>query len=519
MRAAVVGALLVATAALYGTALDYAPIYLAHDEVLNALNGHAIATTGHDPNGRFLPLFIYITGEYWATPIVTYLTALLLAVLPMCEISVRLASVIVGVAGVLLTYEVARRLFRRQSLALIAAGTLALTPAHFIHARLAVDHLYPVPFVLGWLWFLLRFLERGKHRDLFAGAAVLGIGAYTYLASLMLMPLYAVVTLAALWMSGHRRVAPYALCLAGIALPLSLLVPWYFAHPTHFTNQVNMYSVYDADRLSPLQGLREILSYPSLSARVAVFYDGFNPSMLFFSGGASLINATGRAGVFLFPFAAFLAVGLYRAATTQFDVRTFVLLAGFLTAPLGPAVVNEMMINRMLVLLPFAVLLALYGVEYFLGAGGVRRALGIALLALMPLQFAMFYRDYMGDYRLRTAVWFERNIRGLSEQILAFDGQQRVPAVYLTTRESAWIHYQWQFYLLKAGRTDLLDRTVYFSPESLDLSTLPAGALIVAAPDGAVQRQVTRSGLFDQRFTIAEPTGEPSFVVYARGTS
>ena len=32
-----------------------------------------------------------------------------------------------------------------------AALLLALTPAHFIHSRFALDYLYPVPFTLAWL--------------------------------------------------------------------------------------------------------------------------------------------------------------------------------------------------------------------------------------------------------------------------------------------------------------------------------------------------------------------------------
>ena len=519
MPAVRLGLLVAVTVAVYATALAYSPIYLAHDEVMNGLNGYSIATTGRDPNGRFLPLYIFIAGDYWATPIVTYLTALTLLVLPISEETIRLTSVFIGVSGVVLMYAVARQLFKRETMALIAAALLALTPAHFIHARLAVDHLYPVPFVLGWLWCLGRFLERQHDRTLFLGSIILGVGAYTYLASLMLMPMYGLITMLALWASGYRQLKPYLVCAAGIMLPMSLLVPWYFAHPTHFTNQVNMYSVYDADRLTPLQGLRELLSYSSLSARAAVFYDGFNPSMLFFTGGGSLINATSRAGVFLFPLAVFLAIGLYRAATSRYNAYSLVLLLGFLSAPLGPAVVNDMMINRMLVLLPFAVLLAMYGVDYLLTGSTLRRATAFTLLVLMPAQFALFYRDYMGDYRLRTAVWFERNIRELAAQVLDSDRHRPVPAVYLTSREIPWIRYQWHFFLLKSGHTELLERTIYFSPDEFNPSTLPSGALVVASPGGIVQKQVEPTGLFEPPLAITEPTGETSFLVYSRKPS
>jgi hypothetical protein len=220
--------------------------------------------------------------------------------------------------------------------------------------------------------------------------------------------------------------------------------------------------------------------------------------------------------VFLYPFALLIPIGLFRAATSRWSALSLVLLIGFFTAPLGPTVVKEMMINRMLVLLPFTVLLATYAVEYFLTGGALRRAIGIGLLAAMPLQFAGFYRDYMGDYRLRTAVWFERNIRGMTEEIIAMDGTDRVPAVYLATRDIPWGRYQWPFYLLKYNRTDLMDRTVFFDPDTFDPAKVPAGAVVVTFAESALLPRLRASGLFDERRVIAEPTGEPSFIVFMR---
>ena len=506
----------IAVLALYATRLDYAPIYLAHDEVLNAINGHAIATTGRDPNGRFLPLYIFIGGNYWATPIVTYVTALFLKVLPTSEVTIRLASVLVGVISIVLMFVTARQIFKRDWLALTAAGILALTPAHFIHSRLAVDHLYPVPFVLGWLWCLSRHLETGRRLTLFAGTLLLGIGIYTYLASLMLMPVYFLITLLTLFRTGQRSPSTYFAAAAGLAIPMALLVPWYIAHPTHFTNQVNMYSVYDADHLSPLQGLWQLAGYQSLMTRVGVYYDGFNPSMLFFSGGSSIINGTRHSGVFLLPLAIFLPLGLYRAVTTLTPIN-LVLLLGFLTAPIGPTVVKEMMINRMLVLLPFAVLLATQGVDYFFNAGRSRRRLvGIALLVLMPLQFALFYRDYMGDYRRRSLVWFERNIRGAVEEVVAIDEREPIRAVYLSIREVPWIDYYWKFFLLKSHREDLVSRAVYFSPSELDPASVPVGALVLTNADSALQKRLDDSGLFRRQAAITEPAGDASFLIFER---
>ena len=145
--------------AIYAWRLGSAPVYLAHDEVVFALNAQSIAATGRGMEGGWLPLSFHVAGNYWATPVNIYLTALFLKVLPISETSIRLPGVLIGLVDVVLMYFVARRLFGREVLAIVAAVLLTLTPSHMIHSRLGVDHLYPVPFVLGWLLLLLSFFS------------------------------------------------------------------------------------------------------------------------------------------------------------------------------------------------------------------------------------------------------------------------------------------------------------------------------------------------------------------------
>jgi 4-amino-4-deoxy-L-arabinose transferase-like glycosyltransferase len=508
--------LAIGSVALYGTALDYAPIYLHHDEVINAINAHSIVSTGRDPNGRFLPLYFHVGGNYWATPIVAYTTALFLIALPLSEFTIRLTSALVGVVGVLLMHAVARRLFQREGLAVLAAGLLALTPAYFIHSRLALDQLYPLPFVLGWLWCLIRFLDHQRLRTLFLGALLLGVGLYTYLASLITLPLYLLETWLALYLAGKASPRAYLIALAGLALPAALLVPWHLTHPTQFGQQLSMYDVYDSTRLSPAEGVGELVSYSSLKSRTSVFYNGFNPSMLFFSGGSSLINGTREAGVFLLPIAALLPVGLYRALRrlTPVDV---VLLVGFVSAPLPGALVNDLTVNRMLVMLPFAILLSTVGVEAFLTATNLRyRLAGVVVLLLVPAQFAVFYRDYMGPYRLRSSFWFERNIRGAIEQVLAGDTPDKAAKVYLSAQEIPWIDWSWRFYLHEHGRADLLARTVFFNGTELNPVELAPAAVVVTDAGSRLRDSLARSGVLTEQTLIREPDGSPSFAIFER---
>jgi hypothetical protein len=67
------------TAAIYVPRLDFAPIYLANDEPRFALQARAIATTGRDLNGKFMPLYFTEVGfSAGRDPIIIYLTDALL---------------------------------------------------------------------------------------------------------------------------------------------------------------------------------------------------------------------------------------------------------------------------------------------------------------------------------------------------------------------------------------------------------------------------------------------------------
>ena len=145
---------------LYTWRLDTSPIYLQHDEIFFALQAQAISTTGHDSNGRLLPVYFEVERGHWFQPAIIYAMALVFKAVPPSIAAIRTPTAIVGAVNVVLMFFIARRLFHRTGIAVLAPLMLTLTPAHFIHSRVAMDYLFPIPFVLGWLLCLLAF-----HRD------------------------------------------------------------------------------------------------------------------------------------------------------------------------------------------------------------------------------------------------------------------------------------------------------------------------------------------------------------------
>jgi hypothetical protein len=295
------------------------------------------------------------------------------------------------------------------------------------------------------------------------------------------------------------------------------LLLWFIAHPTQYGDQVRMYSVYDASRLNPLQGLKDLLSSTSLTARSDVYWNYFNPSFLFVAGDAGLINGTRRAGVVLFPFALWLPLGLYQIATSWPKPINVIVLLGFALSPVAAVLVGEPhRINRALVMLPFAALIAAAGIDWMWSARRTAwRAAAVVLLVAAPLQFASFYRDYFGEYRIRSSNWFERNIRGAMDDMMARTTAAASPGVYLST-EIEWIGYYWRFYAIKSRREHLISRAVTVDPRTLKLDTVPAGSLLLDVVDGRLDREAAIGASLRRLAVIKEPNDAASFVVLER---
>ena len=566
------GLLALAAFSLYGRHLDSSPVYLATDEVTIALTAHSIATTGRDLMGRSWPLYIQMSAGSWFCPVVVYSLALLLKVLPFSEFAIRLPTVCFGVANIVLMYFVGRRLFKSDVLAILAAVLLALTPAHFLHSRFALEYIYPLPFVMAWLLCLFSYLDSDDPRPLFAGTIFLGLGFYSYIASVFIMPIYLGVTCLALFLT-RKPMRHYALAAAGFLIPLLLLfVPWLILHRSAPSSTLGHYLIYDSSRLNFFQGMREFFGYTSVAARTSLYWGYLNPSFLFLDATSNFMFSTRTTGVFLLPLAVFLPVGMYQAFRSG-EARQAVLLLGFLTAPLAAVLVEEpFSINRALELLPFAVLLAVVGVrhlwistlqfrfrrELFLGAGAAGLAIGIgyaawtlvtqgrvsgsivplvligvvfgiagaasdrtacrtlviAALLIVPVQFWQYAHDYFTEYRSRASETFRGNRRGGLEYIIERDRVENTPAIYLSG-EIEGIEAYWNLYLVKHHREGLRSRTVIYGGDThMDIRTMPQGSAVMVIANDPRTEALRQAGELTLETVITDPSGRPAFAIF-----
>jgi 4-amino-4-deoxy-L-arabinose transferase-like glycosyltransferase len=513
-RIALAGVLLLASA-LYLFALGEAPINVGVDEARSAVQAQSIAATGFDINGNRTPLFFQITNPLsphdtdtltWWQPLIFYLIAAVLRFVPFSEWSVRLPIACLAILDVWLIYAVARRLFSSAWYGVLAALLLALTPAHFIFGRQAMDYFCPVPFALAWLWCLLLCIQSEAAWLPAATGFVLGVGLYSYITSWMVIPFYLVVTHVVLRLSGKPLRASVALG-AGFAVPLLLLIPWLWSHPSMPREVFADYRV--AGRLR-------------LAERVDVYWDYFNPSYLFFSGGSNPIFATRRAGVFLLPFAVLLPCGIWAIWRRRSWIVGAVLLVGFFFAPV-PIIAAmptdpKYFTPREILVVPFGVLIGVAGVEWLVRERGRVTRIAAALLILaVPVQFASFARDYFTRYQIWSAYRFDSmNFRAVAEYVIASDASARVPTVYMSDGLGEEKTVQWKFHLLARQRPDLWERTRYFAPARVKPDEVPSGSLLVLSPGDRRLDELLGPGRWSLAHMVDQLSGEPAATILRR---
>lgn len=495
---------------LYTARLDLVPTYLNQDELGFALNAYSISHTGYDENGRFLPLYFWHLGLMWSTPVIVYLTSIFLIFLPLAENTIRLSSVLVGMVDLLLIYLLVNKLTKDKKLGFLALVFLGVTPIHFIQSRILLDNLYIVPFVLVWLLLLIEYLEKKKLWMLFLSALLLGIGVHSYHAAKVMMPIYMALTFVMIFPQIRARKLLFLVPLMGFVLPLIPLYFWLQNYPDTLIDQVRYTNLYDTN-LNAAGGILSLLTYESFILRISTFLSYFNPEFLFFRGDSSLIHSTQKVGVLLLPFALLVPLGLYNIFKNERSKINMVIVAGFFSAPIAAALVlHSFRISKVLVILPFAIILAIYGFKFLSQSKNTLfRLITILLLIAIPLQFVYFIDDYLGGYRTRSYAWFNYNIPSALQSIL----DQSPQKIYLDDQVH-FIDRYWKFYAIKNKRIDLLFKTEYVSNILRSPDSIKTESILMLRYDRMnTVKDLSNSG-FNLSNKIFEPDETVSFYIY-----
>jgi len=504
--------LIIASALLYSYRLDKVPVHLNQDEMEFSLNAYSISKTFKDQDGRFLPFYFWHLGGFWAKPVIVYATSFFLKFLPLTESVIRLPSVFAGLASAFLIMVLIHKIFKKTSYTLLAGVVAITTPMLFIHSRIVLDYIYLVAFILLWLVFLKAYLDKGKNLYIFASGLSLGIGFHSYYAAEIFMPLYFLATLVFFWKKLGLKSS--IIFIAGFIIPILLLIPWLLRYPDTLLRKISYVGAIDQS-VDVEKGIWGVLNPSRLSRFFSSYLSYFSPKLLFISGDKSLIHSTQKHGAFLFPLVFLFVFGILNILFKKKDAFSRLLLFGFLTYPIAPALIAEpMRLARGIAVIPFVILISLYGVNYL--QGFKEKSLKMLLLGIFLfsfLQFGLFVNDYFGNYRKESYAWFNNDIGGALESAIKSTSIRNVKNVYID-KNIYFIEKYVKFYSLKLS-SDLESRAIYFDPTSIDFSSFPIYSLVVVKAENGPER-IDKVGNFEKIETIREPNGYETFYIFYR---
>ena len=403
-RRTILFALIVALAAAVRlVAIGSIPPGMWYDEAINGIDALRIGR-GHWP-------IFFATEMHPREPAYMYSLAGFFALFGHSVAKARIVSALWGVATVALFYPVAKRLLGGVGWALVATFAISVFRWHVHFSRTVFRTLLAPFFLLGVVWFFLRWRERRRPVDALLCGAMLGGGMYTYI-SFRLVPVllgaWVLWLLARGEMNLRRDWRGLAMIAAAASVVFAPLGVDYVRNPWHFhgrTDEVSMFvkqvEVMDSAGAKTTQEVRkspsEVMRDVGANARdialmwtwrgdhvgkhnlpLAPVFDWATGALFFVGLGWCLINVTRNQTAFLVP--AWLGL---MALTSVFSFG----------AP---------NILRMLAAAPAAVLAMVLGMKVaddwlaraHLGVSTRRGILALVLMVFAALQLDSYFRRF-----------------------------------------------------------------------------------------------------------------------------
>jgi 4-amino-4-deoxy-L-arabinose transferase-like glycosyltransferase len=253
------------------------PPSLYTDEANQGYNAYSVLLTGKDEHGAFLPVSFRSFGD-WKPPLPTYLMIPFITLFGLNEISVRLPSVILGVAIVILTYLLVRELFGNTSyspkIALTASLLLTISPWHILQSRAAMLVVVSLFFLEAGIYGFLKGMR--KPHFLYIGSICFSLSIYSYYGMRVIIPLV-VLSLFVFYSSKIKKVIKPVV--ASGLLAIIILLPLVFSflkQPDVIFGRAKTVSVF-YDQGTKLRQWELIaqdgINYPTLLARF--FHNNF----------------------------------------------------------------------------------------------------------------------------------------------------------------------------------------------------------------------------------------------------
>lgn len=160
------------------------PRIFNQDEALAGYDAYSLFKTARDHRGNFLPIFFEGGSDRVDNrpPIYFYITIPFVAIFGLNEFATELPAILFGIFTVLLTYFLTKEIFKKETIALLAAFFLAISPWHVFLSRFAAHTICTHFFLTSALFFWFKAIKYQpvKKYFLYLSGINFGILLYTY---------------------------------------------------------------------------------------------------------------------------------------------------------------------------------------------------------------------------------------------------------------------------------------------------------------------------------------------------
>lgn len=349
------------------------------DEVTLAINGYTIAEKFTDEFGNFAPDFFQIGADY-RHPVINYLTAPFIKLFGLNIFAVRSATALFGVLIVMLTYFLTLNLYKRNSVALLSATLVAISPWLINLSRSANDVIFALFFLTAADALFIYVLVKKKHRYLIAVYILAVLCWFSYAGAIMISTLHIAAYAAFTYFAKSPKNIKTSVLVMLAAFIIFPNVFYAFVGREKLTGRFNQVSIFsspqtklvleeqireDGTHFSPVLYTRLMHNkITNFSLDMATNYSTyFSPQFLYGSAQLPLRYAIDRSFLIYMFEAAFLLAGLFfllKRFTWQNGFVIFMLLAG--PIPAAMTIEDTPNMQRAIFMIPALEMITAYGI-------------------------------------------------------------------------------------------------------------------------------------------------------------
>lgn len=392
------------------------PPSLNWDEVSHGYNAYSILKTSKDEWGVAFPIIFRAYGDY-KLPLYVYTTAVSESIFGLNEFAVRLPSLLAGILSVLFIFLLVKRIFKNDSLAILAALLLAMEPWSIFLSRIAVEANLSAFLIITAIYFLVLSVD--KKWFLLISFFLFGLSLHTYNSARIFVPLF-IVSLGLVCHSSlvewikKRKLVVFSSALVFIFFFLPMIGQMLSGEGGARYRWVNLLDEGAINKINEARGKSSLpIPLPKMVYNKVTYYtfvfsqnyiSHFSPNFLFLKGGSNYqFNVSGLG--LLYPLELpFVVLGLFILLKKR-NKFTWVILSWLLLAPIPGSLTRDAPHTlRAIIFLPvFSILtsLGIWSIWDWLKAkaGSFRFVLAVIYFLLTLFLLKSFWQVYTTSYR------------------------------------------------------------------------------------------------------------------------